>query len=207
MAHADRMSVRVRWQASLAESVTGYRLYARAAGEFYDKPVDVGMPRTEKDGTLSALVKGLDSAADYAFAVTAYGKGGVESNLSNEGLLYAAGQVRPTCSELRCTSLQGCAPVDSPEGLGCYDGDPCSVGACSAGACVGAAEAPAPLELTVSDFKVAPAGRKRKRLTARATLPVGVAAAEPFENATIEVRDSGDRLLYFATVSSESFGL
>jgi hypothetical protein len=205
-ARADRIAVRVRWHASDTGAVAGYRVYARATGDFYGEAHDVGLPRAAADGTISAVVSGLDSASDYAVAVTAYAEDGRESALSNEGRLYAAGQVRPTCSELRCDSVQDCVPADSPAGLGCYDGDPCSVGSCAAGTCVLTADAPAPLALGVDRFKVAPAGRKRKRLAARATLPLELAAAAPFESARIELRDATDRLLYFATVSGDAFG-
>lgn len=203
------MGVRVRWQQSegSVEDVKGYKVHMRFAGDVYDKGVDVGMPKADDNGILSAVVKRVDGNQDYAFAVTAYGHGSTESPISNEAVLRAASTLRPVCAELRCDS-SGCSPVTSPDGLGCFSDDPCAVGVCAGGNCAVSSDAPVPLELEVANFKIAPAAKKRKQLTARARMPIGAAVGEPFEDATFEVRDASSGVLFYqASVSAESFGL
>lgn len=204
---ADRMNVRVRWEAGAGGSAAGYRIHMRYANDFYGEPLDVGLPEAEESGAMSAVVKSVDGSQDYAFAVTAYAADGTESSLSNEGLLRAADVVRPSCNELRCDG-NGCVPAAAPDRVACFEGDPCAVGVCAGGTCAVSADAPVPLELGVGAFKIAPAGRKQKRLAGRAVLPLGTAVAEPFADAKIEVRDaSSGALVYLASVSGSDFGL
>lgn len=203
--HAERVDVRVSWESGSGGDVAGYRIYTRYAGDVYDAGLDVGLPSGD-GGAMSAVVKHVDGSQDSAFAVTAYWADGTESTLSNEGFTRAAGTLRPVCAELRCDS-SGCASAASPDGLGCFDGDPCAVGVCAAGACVASGNSPA-LNLEVSKFQVTRAAHNRKRLVARAQLPLGTAIAEPFQDATIEVRDASTGVLFYqAFVRGSDFAL
>jgi hypothetical protein len=192
-AHADRIQVRVRWMRA-AGDVAGYRVYARYAGDVYGDPIDVGMPAADGD-TLSTVVKRVDDTQDYAFAVTAYWSDGSESSLSNEGFLRAD-VVRPVCAELHCDS-NGCNPVAAPDGIGCFDDDPCSVGVCAAGSCVVTEGGKSALDLQVDHFKVGPTAGRVKGLQARATLPLGDAITEPFPDTSVEIRDASTGVLFY----------
>ena len=187
----------MRWT-NASGDVAGYRVYTRYAGDVYADPIDVGMPHNDDD-TVSVVVKHVDDTQDYAFAVTAYMHDGSESPLSNEGFLRA-NVLRPVCAELQCGS-SGCAQVAAPDGLGCFDGDPCAVGVCAAGGCAVSGGVKAPLDLAVENFKVGPAGRKQKRLIANATLPLGDAVPAPFPDTSIELRDASTGVLFYRGVA------
>jgi hypothetical protein len=81
---------------------------------------------------------------------------------------------------MRCDSA-GCNAVAAPDGLGCFDDDPCSVGVCAAGSCAVTDGGKTALDLQVDKFKVGPAGGRVKGLQA-ATLP-SATRSEPFPQA------------------------
>jgi hypothetical protein len=69
--------------------VSGYRIYAGLVGEPLALVLDAALPAAGPDGTLAAVVSGLDPCRVYAFAATAYRPDGSESVPSNEVVLDA----------------------------------------------------------------------------------------------------------------------
>ena len=92
-AEAGVFAVRMRWQPSTGSAVVGYRVYQRLADGVYGPGLGVGLPVVAPDGTLSAIVVGLDDASAYFFSVTALGPSARESAHSNE--LFLAGPLAP----------------------------------------------------------------------------------------------------------------
>jgi len=81
---AATYSARVRWRPSTSAGIAGYRVYKRKATGGYGTALDAGLPTPASDGTLSYVVRGLDSSTTYFFAVSAYRTDRRESVRSNE---------------------------------------------------------------------------------------------------------------------------
>jgi Domain of unknown function (DUF4082)/Fibronectin type III domain len=92
LAQGATYSVRVRWTASAGPNVTGYRVTARPRTEASPLVVDAGLPAAGTDGSLAAVVSGLDGRTDYDVTVTAYASSGAESLPSN-AIAVGYGQV------------------------------------------------------------------------------------------------------------------
>jgi hypothetical protein len=73
----SRPRVTLAWDASIDQSVTGYRVYIGLAPGVYDTSIDVGTATTY-------TVTGLEAGRLYYFAATAYDQNGIESTFSNE---------------------------------------------------------------------------------------------------------------------------
>ena len=201
-ARSRRSLIRVRWEPPPAEGVAGYRLYTRPLDATYGDPRDVGLPPADSDGSLRALVPGLKGSGDFAFAMTAYTADGAESALSNELVLYAPA-VHAACTELRCETRDDCVVAPSPDGLTCYQDDPCNTGGCAGGACAVTAPA-APADDVLVRFVVRRVGR-RGRLVAGAALPGPLPLEAALAGTTIELRDAAGKLLYVATLPGGAF--
>ena len=65
------------WDASVSDSVIGYRVYVGTTSGNYNTSIDVG-------ATTNYTVKGLAKGSTYYFAVTAVGAADAESPFSNE---------------------------------------------------------------------------------------------------------------------------
>src|SRR5262249_45919423 len=91
----------------------------------------------------------------------------------------------------------------SPDGIACYQDDPCSTGGCAGGTCaVTAPAAPA------DDLLVRLIVRKRGgsgRLVAGASLPGPLSLDDAAAGTTIELRDATGKVLYAAALPSGAF--
>src|SRR5262245_46555853 len=94
-ARAVTYAVRVRWQPSPAPTVTGYRVWVRALAAPSLPVVAAGRPPPAADGSLAAVVPGLDGRTDYEVSVTAYDAGGesVPSNAIGIGYVQLASRI------------------------------------------------------------------------------------------------------------------
>ncbi|MEB2283228.1 MAG: hypothetical protein B6D46_05655 [Polyangiaceae bacterium UTPRO1] len=134
---AAAAAARLRWlpPSGAADTVTGYRVYARSAGTAYGAgaPIWSGNPARGGDGTLSAIVSyaPAPSGTNY-FAVTAL-RDGEESGISQEGFVGAANP----CRVDTCVTKTSCSFAALPDGSACDDELFCN-GAeiCRNGACV-----------------------------------------------------------------------
>jgi len=201
-ARSGRSLIRVRWRPSPSDDIAGYRVYTRPLDAPYGEPRDVGLPPTQGDGTVRTLLPDTERSGDHAFAVTAYTADGAESDLSNELVLYAPG-VRAACTELRCATRDDCFVASSPDGMACYQGDPCATGGCAGGTCAVTATA-APADDLLVHFIVRKRGG-RGRLVAGAVLPGPLSLEDAVAGATIELRDATGKVLYAATLPSGAF--
>ena len=84
-------SARARWQPSGDAGVTGYRVYTRPPGGAFVLALDAGLPAPAIDGTMAAVLRGLDVCTAHGVVVTAYRADGTESAFSNEITLTYAG--------------------------------------------------------------------------------------------------------------------
>src|SRR5262249_2977761 len=163
---------------------------------------DAGLPPVQSDGPVSSLLPDSGRTGDYAFAVTAYTADGTESDLSNELVLYAPG-VRGACTELRCATRDDCFITASPDGIACYQDDPCNTGGCSGGTCAVTAPA-APADDLLVRFIVRKL-KGRGRLVAGATLPGPLSLEDAVSGTTIELHDAMGKVLYAATLPRGAF--
>ncbi|HYV57947.1 MAG TPA: fibronectin type III domain-containing protein [Candidatus Nitrosopolaris sp.] len=201
-ARAGRSVIRVRWEPSPSDDIAGYRVYTRPLDAPYGNPRDVGLPPVQSDGTVSSLLPDIERTGDYAFAVTAYTADGTESDLSNELVLYAPG-VRAACTELHCATRDDCFIAASPDGIACYQADPCNTGACAGGTCAVTAPA-APGDNVLVRFIVRKV-RGRGRLVAGAALQGPLSLEDAVAGTTIELRDATGKALYAATLPGGAF--
>jgi fibronectin type III domain protein len=114
-----RERMRVRWLPVTGATVNGYFVHVRMASEpLYGAPHDVGLPGPNPDGSLEAVIGGLDPVGSYVVSVSAYDAGGPRTERSNELALLPR--------------LGLCAFRE--EGDAC---DPCVAGgSCAGGACL-----------------------------------------------------------------------
>src|SRR5262249_29270379 len=196
-ARSGRSVIRVRWEPSPSDDIAGYRVYTRPLDAPYGDPRDVGLPPLQGDGTVNSLLPDTERSGDYAFAVTAYTADGTESDLSNELVLYAPG-VRGACTELRCATRDDCFITASPDGIACYQDDPCNTGGCSGGTCAVTAPA-APADDLLVRF-IVPKLKGRGRLVAGAALPGPLSLEDAVSGTTIELHDAMGKVLYAATL-------
>jgi hypothetical protein len=151
LAHA--YDVRVRWQPAGAPDVAGYRVELWPGDATDATAVEVGLPAPAQDGTLSAVVTGLEGGVSYALAVRAVLASGDETPSSNV-LHVVDSPAAPTDADGdgiedatdRCPDTPRGAPVD-PDGcacaqLRCEDAGPCALATCEPG--VGCTAAPLP---------------------------------------------------------------
>jgi hypothetical protein len=94
-ADALTYSVRAHWQPSTDAGVAGYRVYLRRGTGTLAPALDAGMPPRLADGSLAAVVGGLEACVGYGVAVAAYRADGTTGPMSNEvALTYASAAPR-----------------------------------------------------------------------------------------------------------------
>lgn len=193
---------RARWRPSADPRVAGYRLYVRGVRTAYGAPIDVGLPKSGTDGTLAAVIDGLNLARTYHLAVAAYTEDGAESALSGE---LALGPLNP-CVVDHCDGVADCKFAFIPDGTWCtVDGeqDPCTaVAVCTAGTCAPSAHGAGRLASARVRISVR---RREGRLTVHGTFPAAGDFDPTTTGATLELADESGALLYRATVPGEQF--
>lgn len=196
-APAFASAARARWLPTGDPRVAGYRVYVRNAGGPYGTPVDVGMPVTAADGTLSSVIEGLTASRTYHLAVAAYTDDGAESALSGELALGALN----TCVIDSCASPTDCDFGTVADGTWCtHDGDTdacTAIGACVAGKCTASASGAGRLAATRVNLSVR---RREGRLSVHGRfLPSG--GFDPkATGATLELANASGVKLYRATI-------
>ena len=83
VARGATYAVRVRWNPSTSSGVTGYRITVQTVAGATLPVVDAGLPAAASDGSLAAVVTGLDGRTDYQVSMTAYDAQGQQSAPSN----------------------------------------------------------------------------------------------------------------------------
>ena len=128
-------SVRVRWQPSTTPGIVGYRVHARQATDAsFGTPIEVGLPASANDGTMSATLAGFDDAVDWMFALSAIGAENDESALSNTVMLGGTGGGSTTTTTSTTTSST--APLPCADDAECDDESACTASdRCASGFC------------------------------------------------------------------------
>lgn len=195
-------AARARWRPSGDANVVGYRVYVRGARFAYGAPIDVGLPPSNPDGTLAAVIDDLNLGRTYHVAVTAYTAHGVESPLSKELTL---GPSNP-CVVDECDPSRSCRFGNVPNGTWCAiegEQDPCAaIASCSAGQCVARANGVGRLEST--HLRVV-SRRGKGWLTVHARFPSATGFDPTTSGATLDVADESGAILYHAFVPGEEF--
>ncbi|MFN8545779.1 MAG: hypothetical protein U0807_16475 [Candidatus Binatia bacterium] len=110
--HAETVAVRIRWRPPTGR-VAGYLIYHARVGTTFPAPVDVGLPATATDGTISYRLSGILTGVDHVFAVAAYTSDRRRSTLSNYGFFHQPGG---------CQTVADCTPIDACSSASCVQG-------------------------------------------------------------------------------------
>lgn len=193
---ARALTARLRWRAASDARVTGYQVYVRLAGETYGSPLDVGMPPSAADGTITAEVSGLRPEATHHFAVRSYLDSVSDTSALSAELVL--GGVDP-CRNDYCWTPTTCDFSPVADGTPCDDATPDQCGStCVGGTC--SAASPYTLETRRLKLRTTPDG---VRIAGLARFS-GVGVPEPASHgvsATFSLR-SGVRLGPFSVPAS-----
>lgn len=153
---AQAAGVLLRWRPVNESGIAGYYVYHRLPRTTYGTPVDAGLPALQPDGTRTFTIASLPTSAARYFAVSAYKRDGLETDISNEVVLGGP----EACVLDRCDTPDLCVVdvlpdltpcnggVVAPCGAACLEGecratqlvcddhDVCTTDSCGAGGCV-----------------------------------------------------------------------
>ncbi len=169
-AAAASRDVRVRFRPSVSAGVVHYRIHVGVRPGTFDRVMDIPFA-LDPSGVASGVVGGLDELVTYYLTLSAVDGRGRESRLSNELQVPAATCAVGACDDRNpCTvdacSNGACGHARLANGTRCNDGDPATLGdACLSGRCLGQLAPASPS--TPAPVPAPPSQRRSARLRFR----------------------------------------